>query len=977
MSSIKKTVSIVSLGLLIHFGSSPAFSQLTEFSWNGSTGAQNWQQNGNWDMANFPNGPQQVANLAVPLAGNLTLNLGSTGNNVTAAGVYFGSTTGARTTDIISSGAILRLQNDFSQPLGNADFNKNSHVDGGDFLNWQRGYGITNPVPTNATGDANGDLAVNGIDLGIWQDNYGLSATGIEGGRSILNSGGLAGSVNRISAPVRLVAENVDVIGTTDLIIQGGLSYEQETSVEGTPSASFNNIANITTTINGNINLNNQFTGMRGDFALNQSDGSQGTLIINAVIDDGANDSDLFIGAPTNSVKLPLSTVRLNQANTYSGGTILRRANIEIANDGAFGTGPMRQQGPANQYGYNIIAIGGDRTIANDMTMAQWQTFKGSNSITLSGAITQTNSRGMINLLDAGKTLTLTGQLDIWEDDEALDRRFSFDGTGTTVFAGIIRDDPLFSGQVRQIHKTGTGVLLIDVGPGDNQHSGDTIIEMGNLHYADNDSLNTGPGLISGRGGAVGVDTGIANNTTFFNKISPGSRGGLMLAPSDAAANLNFTSFPYSNAGSMTVAAPETGLTYTGMITPANSTYGLGGGSGTLTLPNAQLVGSNSLEVRNGGTVELLGDNTYSGKTTIITKYTDTAQQQAAADSRGGADGLFYDTLVSPTLVVDDLANGGVASSIGSASADASNLFIQGSTLKYVGTGDSTNRLFTIGTGGATIDSSGTGAVAFTNAGLLGRDDAETRTGTLDDFSGQPNVIIEVSDTSDIVIGMAVSDPSPGGTFTQAPCNPDGSHCIPADTEVTGVTSSSIGLSNSFPFILKENTDIVFGTVERTLTLAGSNSNNNTIASVISDSDAGGVVAIDKTGPGKWVLSGSNTYSGDTAVEAGILSITNAFLDDDSAVRLAGGVLDLNFAGTDVIGDLFFNGVEQSNGIWGSLTSTATNKSAFFTGNGLLNVGGGALGALAAVPEPNAFVLATIASLALAGVRRRSLHAMG
>ncbi len=975
--SYTKLLSISVFTSLLTICNSIGHAQITEFAWNGSTGAQSWQQNGNWNMANFPNDPQHVANFAVPLAGNLSVNLGTAGSDVTVAGVNLGSTSNAVTTDITSSGAILRLQNNFVQALANADFNNNSFVDGADFIIWQRGFGSTGAQATNATGDANGDMLVDGVDLGIWQANYGLNATGINSGRAILNSGGLTGSVNRISAPVRLVAENVDVSGSANLVIDGGVTFEHDTPVEGTVSASLNVLGNITTTVNGTINLTNQLTGMRGDFGLNNSQSSRGTLIVNAVIDDGANDSDLFIGAASNGLSFPLHTVRLNSANTYSGGTILRRGNVEIANDAAFGTGPIRQQGPANQFGYNIIAIGGDRTIANNITMAQWQTFKGSNSITLSGAITQTNNRGLVNQLDAGETLTLTGRLDIWEDDEALVREFEFDGAGRTVFNGIIRDDPLLSGQDRRIHKSGTGVLLIDVNAGDNQHSGPTTIVMGNFHYADNNSLNSGAGTIISRGGAIGVDTGVANNVTFAQKINPVSTGGLMLAPSDAAANLNFTT-TLANAGKMTVAAPETGLTYTGTITPANSKYGLGGGTGTLTLPNAQLTGANSLEVRNGGTVELLGDNTYTGKTTIITKYTASHQEQAQADSSNvnRATGLFYDRLVSPTLVVDDLANGGVASSIGSATSDAANLFIQGSTLKYVGTGDSTNRLFTIGTGGATLNSSGTGAVIFSNTGVLGRDDAESRLGSLDDFSGQPNEITNVADTSDIIIGMPVSDPSPGGVFTQPPCNPDGSNCIPAGTVVTGISEdgTTIGISNSFPFIFKPNTNIVFGTVPRTLTLDGTNANDNTLASVISNSAAGGIVGVTKKGSGKWVLTGSNTYTGDTTVEAGILSMNNAFLANTSTVRMNGtGVLDLNFAGSDIVNRLFFNGAQQANGTWGRIGHpTAMFTSAFFTGNGLLNVGGGPLGALASVPEPSALMLSAIATLCLTGLRRKS-----
>jgi len=76
------------------------------------------------------------------------------------------------------------------------------------------------------------------------------------------------------------------------------------------------------------------------------------------------------------------------------------------------------------------------------------------------------------------------------------------------------------------------------------------------------------------------------------------------------------------------------------------------------------------------------------------------------------------------TLSVGALANVNTASSIGKGSAggSAADLVINGGTLQYTGaTAQSTNRLFTIGAGGATLDASGaaTGALIFTGAGSI------------------------------------------------------------------------------------------------------------------------------------------------------------------------------------------------------------------------------------------------------------------
>jgi autotransporter-associated beta strand protein len=126
----------------------------------------------------------------------------------------------------------------------------------------------------------------------------------------------------------------------------------------------------------------------------------------------------------------------------------------------------------------------------------------------------------------------------------------------------------------------------------------------------------------------------------------------------------------------------------------------------------------------------------------------------------------------------------------------------------------------------------------------------------------------------------------------------------------------------------------------RTLTLGGTNTDANTIAGTITNnSGAGAFVNLTKAGNGRWILSGTNKYSGSTSVTGGILSMANPSLADGADVSIAtGATLDLNFSGTDTIGKLILQGVEQAQGNWGSLTSNARYKTASITGTGVLNV---------------------------------------
>ena len=65
------------------------------------------------------------------------------------------------------------------------------------------------------------------------------------------------------------------------------------------------------------------------------------------------------------------------------------------------------------------------------------------------------------------------------------------------------------------------------------------------------------------------------------------------------------------------------------------------------------------------------------------------------------------------------MAIGGAASSIGESSNVAANLVLNGGTLRYTGNGATTDRLFTLGASGGTLDASGTGPIVWSNTGAI------------------------------------------------------------------------------------------------------------------------------------------------------------------------------------------------------------------------------------------------------------------
>ncbi len=154
------------------------------------------------------------------------------------------------------------------------------------------------------------------------------------------------------------------------------------------------------------------------------------------------------------------------------------------------------------------------------------------------------------------------------------------------------------------------------------------------------------------------------------------------------------------------------------------------------------------------------------------------------------------------------------------------------------------------------------------------------------------------------------------------------------------------------------------------------NQNDTTFTRTIS-SQITGSGDFHKEGAGELTLTSAlNNYVGDTYVDNGILTLTNAFLDNASDVYIsATGELNLTHGSIDVIGALSINGIFQAPGTYGATGSGATFiNDAAFSGTGQVQVsslGGGGPGPVA-VPEPASLALWGLLGLGMfAALRRR------
>jgi autotransporter-associated beta strand protein len=151
---------------------------------------------------------------------------------------------------------------------------------------------------------------------------------------------------------------------------------------------------------------------------------------------------------------------------------------------------------------------------------------------------------------------------------------------------------------------------------------------------------------------------------------------------------------------------------------------------------------------------------------------------------------------------------------------------------------------------------------------------------------------------------------------------------------------SVMGISGSNDLTLTGDVNLGASAAPVSRTITVSNSANSVMSGIISD---GGSFAgsLTKSGGSPLSLTGANTYTGDTSVTAGLLSINNAYLANAADVYLTtGATFDLNFTtgSPDVIDSLFFDGVSQATGIWGGIGSGAAHETAFLTGSGRLQV---------------------------------------
>jgi len=533
-------------------------------------------------------------------------------------------------------------------------------------------------------------------------------------------------------------------------------------------------------------------------------------------------------------IKAGAGTLTLSGANTYAGGTLLSLGTLKLGNASALGSGTLTISGGS---------LDSSASLVNSQNNPQsWNgdfSFTGTQNLNLgTGAVT----------LSATRQVTVTGN--------------------TLTVGGII------SGSGFGLTKAGAGALALT---GLNTYTGPNTISAGTLSVGNVDNLGAPAAGLVLDGGTLQV-----TGTTLTSLSGIGHTVSLTAAKT--------VTLDTNNAAN-TFTADQVLNQTTGGLTKL--------GAGTLVLNQA---------------------NTYTGMTTI---------------SAG-------------TLSINSIANAGVSSPLGAYPvAGFGGITLGASTLKYTGGTATTNRGFNLtGVGTIDVNSASTGIALTFGAVTLGSTlnvtggtgsslslgaVSLTAASTLNPTSANMTVAsVAATNTNLILSGTATGNSVTGaintyaGTLTKSGT---GTWTLNGANSFTGTTTVSTGILKLGHFAALQNSAYVttgstgaigldvtgyatpiFGGLSGAvnlataitgysgitgLTLNPQGSSSNSYTGIIANGS--GAMALAKFGGGTQILSGANTYTGATTVNAGLLRINSpGSLSASSAVGVTGGAIGGN-----------------------------------------------------------------------------------
>ncbi len=649
------------------------------------------------------------------------------------------------------------------------------------------------------------------------------------------------------------------------------LSFAGATTINNSGSA-ITTLGNQTYTGTQTLSSNASLTGV--GISLAAITGSGNGLTINT--SGSSTISGLFSGTGSSLTKEGAGTLTLSAANTYTGTTSVNAGTLRQGIANATGstsnlimadvTGALFD---LNGYGAQVLGLSGGGSNGGNISMGSSTLSVGNSGTTYSGALSG-NSSSLLWV--TGITIDNSG---VWHY-----------AAGAQTFAGTSTN----TGQVYAINlgsslgisnasAVGTGAIVIynaNTLTLNNVNINNTIIfpngggtvvnATGTSSIASNLFLPSGGDITFGGtgtltlNGAVSAAYGfaksgsgtlvLAGNNTFTGATAVNA-GTLSLAHANAVAssssvtmadgttlninNVNPTIGTLNLGSNVTMTGAGSATLNKSFSIPTNLTLG---GAGTLTL-SGTLSGSNGLTKNDAGTVVLSGSNTYTGSTTVNTGTLSLAHANAVASSSDVtlADGTTLD-INNVSMTIGTLNFGSTLTLTGTGTATLANNIALPTSMTLDGTGTLT--LSGVLSGGNGFTKSGSGTVVLSNTNTF-TGAATVNAGALS--IGNANAL---ANTSGVIVNS-------GGSF-------DINNTSLGFSAITFNSGSSVTGTGTATF----TNDIVLPT---SFGVGGSGS--LTLSGVLS-----GANGLTKSGAGTVTLSNTNTYTGNTTINAGTLSIS-------------------------------------------------------------------------------------------------------
>jgi len=695
------------------------------------------------------------------------------------------------------------------------------------------------------TGTGNLSLNNNGATAG----GVTLSGTAVNNTGTITNSGTGTGAVvisKVIGTNVTGVVQNS---ATSQLTLSGVNTYTSGTTIKagtasGTVAAAFGTGAITLGDSSGSVNTTlNGGGAVTHANAINVAAGNTGV----ASISSSAN--SVFSGAVTlNNHDLRVAPAA--STLTLSGG-ITGTGNLALSTTGAGtvtlsgasavnNTGTISNTGTGNGLTTISAAVGSNVTSITENSATSALTVSGALTVNGAGTTLTNSNAGGAALLSVTGAVSGTGNL-VLNNNSTIANGVTLSGAGTLNNTGTVTNSGTGTGNSTISKVIGTNVTGVVQNSatsqltlsGANTYSGGTTIKAGTVSGTVAAAFGTGAITLGDSSGSANTTLNGGGAVTHTNAISVAA-GNTGVASITSSAASTFSGAVTLNNHDLRLAPAASNLTLGGAVTGTGNLALNTTGAGTLTL--------------SGGAANNIGTITNSGTgsgAAVISKVIGnnvTGVVQNSASSQLTLSGA--NTYSSGTVIKAGTASGTVAAAFGTGA---------------ITLGDSSGSANTTLSGGAVHTNAIN--VAAGNTGVAG-----ITAGAASTFSGAVTL-----NNHDLQLAPAAGNLTMTGAIAGT-----GNLALNA-TGAGTITLSGVGAVN--------NTG--------TLTNSGTGAGGSTVSKVIGTNVAG---VVQNSATSQLTLSGVNTYTGATAVNAGTLrlGVTNAIGAASAVNVLSGATLDLN-----------------------------------------------------------------------------------